>query len=124
MKTPKPRLKYELARRFRRELTPPEARLWLRLKGRPEDVHFRKQHPVGPYIVDFYCAAARLVVEVDRQIHNVPEVQARDDIRTKWLTQQGLEVVRITGADIMDDPDEAALGIILRAKEILARNSR
>ena len=78
MGEPKHRLKYAQARRLRRELTPPEARLWLRLKGRQDGLHFRKQHPVGPFIVDFYCASARLVVEVEGLVHDLSDVAERD----------------------------------------------
>ncbi len=117
----KPRLKYGLARHLRKTLTPPEARLWQRLKGKPDGIHFRKQHPVGLYIVDFYCAGAKLVIEIEGQIHNNPEVAHRDAIRTAWLESQGLEVVRISGADVMQDPDEVALGIITHAKTGLSR---
>ncbi len=115
MAVEKPRLKYGLARHFRKALTPPEARLWQRLKGKPDGIHFRKQHPIGPYIVDFYCAGAKLVIEVEGQIHNDPAVAHRDEIRTAWLESQGLEILRIPGADIMCDPDEVALGIIIQA---------
>ncbi len=64
------RKKYALARQFRKALTDAEARIWLRLKGKPEGVHFRKQHPIGSYIVDFYCAKAKLVIEVEGEIHD------------------------------------------------------
>ena len=109
-------LKYALARKLRRELTPPEARLWLRLKGKPDGLHFRKQHPVGPYIVDFYCAAARLVVEVEGLVHDLLDVAERDEGRARRLEALGLEVMRLPASGIMRDPDEAALGIVLRAK--------
>ena len=118
MGEPKHRLKYAQARRLRRALTPPEARLWLRLKGRQDGLHFRKQHPVGPFIVDFYCASARLVVEVEGLVHDLPDVAERDAARTAWLESQGLEVMRIPASDIMRDPDEMALGVILRAKAL------
>ena len=57
---------YERARRFRAALTPPEARLWVHLrKHQIADLGFRRQHPIGPYILDFFCARASLAVEVD-----------------------------------------------------------
>ncbi|WAC49271.1 endonuclease domain-containing protein [Asticcacaulis sp. SL142] len=118
MNPPKPRLKYELARQFRKDLTPPEVRLWARIKGKPDGIHFRKQHPIGPYIADFYCAAARLVVEVDGQVHNLSDVAERDEGRLAWLGAQGLEVMRINAADIMRDADEAALGVLMRARAV------
>jgi very-short-patch-repair endonuclease len=102
-------------------LTPPEARLWLRLKGRQDGLHFRRQHPIGPFIVDFYCAAARLVIEVEGQVHDLPAIAERDVMRKAWLEELGLEVMRISASEIMHDPDEMALGISLRAKEKVGR---
>lgn len=121
MTPPKHRLKYEQARQMRKALTPPEARLWARLKGKPDGIHFRKQHPIGPYIVDFFCAQASLVVEVEGLIHTLPEVEARDMRRMDWLAAQGLEILRINAEDIMRDPDEVAYGIWCRAREKVAR---
>ncbi len=58
------------AKQLRWALTPPEARLWVALKGRQlSELHFRKQHPVGPYVLDFYCSEVALAVEVDGQRH-------------------------------------------------------
>ena len=119
MTPPNPPLKYELARQFRKELTQPEVRLWARIKGKPEGIHFRKQHSIGPYIADFYCAAARLVIEVDGQAHNLTHVAERDEVCAAWLTAQGLEVMRINAADILRDADEAALGVLMRTRAIL-----
>ena len=55
----------EKARALRPEMSPPEAALWQVLRTRPEGVKFRRQHPVGPFVVDFYCPSAKLVVEID-----------------------------------------------------------
>ena len=52
---------YERARTMRKALTPPEARLWVALKGRQLGVRFRRQHPIGPYILDFYCEEGRIL---------------------------------------------------------------
>ena len=60
------------ARRLRRALSPPEARLWNRLRERaPGLPTFRRQHPIGPYVLDFYCAKARLAIEIDGMSHDV-----------------------------------------------------
>jgi very-short-patch-repair endonuclease len=104
--------KYALARQFRKALTDAEARIWVRIKGKPERVHFRKQHPIGPYIVDFYCAKAKLVVEVDGEIHDREDNPQRDERRTLYLEGLGLEGLRIPGDEVMSDPDEIALGIL------------
>ena len=77
---------YKRARQLRRELSLPEKLLWARLKGAP--VRFRRQHPIGPYVVDFYCASARLAIEVDGFAHEVGNQPARDQLRTDWLEAQ------------------------------------
>jgi len=61
--------------------------LWLQLKGRKvEGMQFRKQHPIGPYVLDFYCHAARLCVEVDGEVHSRARVPSRDAERDRWLS--------------------------------------
>lgn len=77
MRGEKSQHKHGLARQFRKDLTPPEARLWARLKGKADGLHFRKQHPIGPYIVDFYCAKANLIIEVDGLAHDCGDVAER-----------------------------------------------
>ena len=105
---------YERARRFRRSLTPPEARLWRCLKGdKPGGLGFRKQHPIGPYILDFYCAAAKLAVEVDGATHGTDEQIAHDARRTAWLAGKGIRVIRIRALDVRDELD-GVLGYICR----------
>ncbi|EGF89755.1 hypothetical protein ABI_41780 [Asticcacaulis biprosthecium C19] len=100
-------------------MTPPEARLSVRLKGRPKGIHFRRQHAIGPYILDFYCAAAPLAVEVDGSVHDEDDVARRDERRTAWLQEQNVMVHRIAGADVMYDPDTAATDILeIAAKRI------
>ncbi|ADL00535.1 conserved hypothetical protein [Brevundimonas subvibrioides ATCC 15264] len=67
-------------------MTPPEAAMWLRLRqrihGRP---NFRRQHAVGPFVLDFYCSALKLAVEIDGQIHSLDDNPDRDARRTAWL---------------------------------------
>ena len=79
---------YKHARRLRRELSLPEKLLWVRLRG--AEVRFRRQHPLGPYVLDFYCAAAKLAIEVDGAAHDFGDRPRRDDIRIKWLERQGI----------------------------------
>lgn len=111
--------KYALARHFRRNLTDAEVLIWVRLRGKPEGLHFRRQHPIGPYIADFCCAAARLIVEIDGQIHNEDHIALRDARRTLYLEAQGLTVHRVSGADVMYDPDDAATAIISLAQALV-----
>ena len=114
----KARLKYGLARKLRKEMSPPEVRLWVRLRSRETDnLVFRRQHPIGPYVLDFYCAAALLAVEVDGFEHTLEENIVRDVRRDAWVSAQGIETMRVTAPDIMRDADEAADGIYQRALE-------
>ncbi len=100
-------ISYQRARAFRRKLTPPEARLWIRLKGdRLGGLGFRKQHPIGPYILDFYCAAAKLAVEVDGASHNAEDRIAHDARRTVWLSGKGIRVIRIAALTVRDETNE------------------
>ena len=93
-------------------MTPPEVVLWVRLRPRqPDAPRIRRQHPIGPYIADFYCAEARLVIEVDGWGHNMGDQPARDERRDAWMTAQGLMVLRYAADDVMRDPTAIADGI-------------
>lgn len=94
-------------------MTPREVRLWARLRRRIEGVPpIRRQHPAGPYILDFYCAPVRLAIEVDGLIHDVADNPARDAVRDAWLRAQHIEVLRIPARDILANADAAATGIL------------
>jgi very-short-patch-repair endonuclease len=109
--------KIAFARKLRSDMTPPEARIWARLRVRDMGISFRRQHPVGPYILDFYCAKARLAIEIDGLVHTTEDRPERDEQRDVWLAAQGIETLRIPASDVMADPDEVAYGIWLMAKE-------
>ena len=100
---------YKNARRLRRQLSLPEKLLWVRL--RRFDVRFRRQHPVGPYTLDFYCPALKLAIEVDGFSHDTGDRPQRDEVRTAWLKSQGIEVLRIPAKEVLADPDEIADGL-------------
>lgn len=104
------------ARELRRSPTLPEGLLWQQLRTRPAGLKFRRQHPIGCYIVDFYCAAARLVVEVDGESHSMGDRLVRDARRDHWLREQGLYVVRFDAADVMKDVGSAVTAILLAAR--------
>ena len=105
------------ARRLRRALSPPEARLWSRLRQRaPGLPTFRRQHPIGPYVLDFYCAKARLAIEIDGMSHDVGDRPERDLRRDAWLKARGVTVVRIQAGAIRN-VDETIDAIIRIAAE-------
>ncbi len=104
------------ARRLRRNLSPPEARLWSRLRARaPEAPIFRRQHPIGPYVIDFYCAKARLAVEVDGIGHDMGDRPQRDLRRDAWLAAQGVTVMRIPASEVMRAIDDVVDAIVRTA---------
>src|SRR5262245_26367551 len=79
------------ARTLRRRATEPEQRLWWHLRHRIpiEGTHFRRQVPIGPYIADFCCLKARLIIEVDGNQHGYDENALKDEKRTAYLASQG-----------------------------------
>lgn len=89
----------------------PEVVLWTCLrKGRLASFRFRRQHPIGPYILDFYCAATQLCVEVDGLVHASPEQARHDEQRSRWLAERGVRVLRIAAADVLKD--ETLVGVL------------
>ena len=102
-----------LARGLRRGMTRQERHLWYDyLKSCP--VRFRRQKQFGGYIVDFYCAGCRLVVEIDGSQHFEPEERARDEARTAYLNSLGLKVLRFSNYDV-DRHFEGVCGEIQKA---------
>src|SRR5438132_1340293 len=88
------------ARRLRRNLTDAERSLWQNLRDRQLDgVKFRRQHPVGPYVLDFFCEAHKLAIELDGGQH--AETLQRDSVRSEWLESQGLRVIRFWNNDVL-----------------------
>lgn len=110
----------ERARQLRRAMSYPEVLLWQRLRGSPDGIKFRRQHPIGDdYVVDFYCRTARLAIEVDGQIH-AHRIE-RDNVRDRYLETSGLNVIRLNAADILQDADSAADAILRLAGAPLHR---
>jgi very-short-patch-repair endonuclease len=92
------------ARKLRANATPHERILWRALKEMPvEGTHFRRQAPIGRYIVDFFCPAAHLIVELDGGHHNDDETAKRDHERQLWLEREGYRIIRFWNSEIMDD---------------------
>ena len=103
------------AKRLRANTTPHERTLWRALKELPVDgTHFRRQAPIGPYVVDFLCPAAHLVIELDGGHHNEDETAKRDRVRQRWLEQEGYRVIRFWNNDVLANTD-GVLRMILDA---------
>ena len=100
------------AKRLRRSMTPPEALLWQLLRRSPAGVKFRRQYPIGPYVADFYCPSAKLVVEIDGQIHNFDERANHDFERDQLIGKLGIRVERIAASEVMRDAASVAQSIV------------
>ena len=100
------------ARDLRGKMTLPEVLLWKMLKGRRLDgLHFRRQHPLGRYVLDFYCDAAKLCVEIDGYSHGTGGHPERDERRDAWLRDQGVRTLRISASLVLEEVDDAVATI-------------
>jgi very-short-patch-repair endonuclease len=97
----------------------PEILLWQRLRGSPEGIAFRKQHPIDPYVADFYCAASRLVIEIDGKAHDMGDRPKRDEGRSSFLAERGYHLLRVAAPDVLNDPDSVAQSIVTYAADPL-----
>jgi len=85
-------------------MTRAEVILWTRLQKRQVlGLHFRKQHPIGPYIADFACTKAKLVVEVDGATHSTAEERAHDERRRRFLEGEGWSILRVWNANVYEN---------------------
>ncbi len=113
------------ARSLRQNMTKAEVILWMHLRKRAlNGARFRRQHPIGPYIADFTCPSAKLIVEVDGATHSTPGELAYDTRRTKYLEQQGWTVIRVNNTDIYENMDGVwrAIGVQLAPPARFARD--
>ncbi|MEJ0012524.1 MAG: endonuclease domain-containing protein [Bauldia sp.] len=103
---------------MRQAMTPAEARLWqwLRKPG-IAGLRFRRQVPLGPYIVDFLCPQKALIVEVDGGHHASPGPGTRDARRDVWLSDQGYKVVRVWNSDVMTNIEGVCAAIVAAVAE-------
>lgn len=106
------------SRKLRRNLTPPEAKLWLLLQGSPFDIRFRRQYAVGPYVADFYCPAAKLIIEIDGLVHDFAGPASRDEKRDEHIRNLGLQIIRIPAADVMKDATAVADALIAMCQDL------
>jgi len=105
-------------------MTLPEVMLWQGLRRRRgSGLRFRRQHPVGRYILDFYCDALKLAVEVDGWSHNTGDRPERDIARDLWLAERGIRVMRIPADEVIRDATGVVDGIVALAHDSPLRPS-
>jgi very-short-patch-repair endonuclease len=94
----------------------PEVLLWNLLRKSPDGVHFRRQERCDNYILDFYCAKAKVCIEIDGIAHDMGDRLGRDTYRDNWLVRQGIEVLRIPASDVLKSPEEIAKAVVRYCK--------
>lgn len=111
--------KLKFARRLREDQTPAESKLWHIIRNRQIGGYkFRRQQPIGQYIVDFYCSQSQLVIEIDGDTH-ADQIEY-DQARTKWLAKEGYKLIRFTNSDIHANLENVADEIL---KQCLIRSA-
>lgn len=105
-----------LARKLRAQPSLPETLLWRHLRLHPDDVKIRRQHPIGDWVLDFYCAAAKVAFEIDGIAHDMGDRPERDRARDEALKALGIEVVRIPAADVLRSSEAVAEAIVRYCK--------
>jgi len=95
-------------------MTLPEVKLWQALRTRPRGFKFRRQHPIGGYVADFACLPARLLIEVDGEVHGRDEVARIDGLRQVDLESHGFAVLRIAARDVLGELDGVVRMIVAK----------
>ncbi len=103
------------ARELRRTMSLPEVLVWRALRARPDGLKFRRQHPVGRYVLDFYCREAGLAIEIDGEAHDRGDRPDRDTRRDAALQSKGISTLRIAARDVLGDLDAVIRHIVAEA---------
>lgn len=104
------------AREMRHPQTPAEAALWHVLRNRQTGFKFRRQHPIDRFILDFYCADAKLLIDVDGGFHLQPDQEEYDRARTDYLQKIGYKVIRFTNTDVKNNLQAVTVEILQTVK--------
>ena len=119
MRPSKPARTVRRARELRKDMTLPERLLWQLLKTSPNGLKFRRQHPAGTYILDFFCARANLAIEIDGFAHDTADRPERGTARDAWLAAHQIECLHIPAHDVLRNADAVAAAIVSFAEHRL-----
>ncbi len=100
------------ARTLRSEMSLPETLLWRVMRTRPGGLKFRRQHPAGVYVLDFYCAAAKLAIEVDGLAHDSSRAEKADAARSHFLRSQHVATLRVPAKAVLEDLEAVVVRIV------------
>ena len=113
---------FKLAKQLRKDETEAEKVLWARLnKNQIQGLQFRRQHPINIFIADFYCVKIKLVIEVDGNIHDIPEYHLHDKGRSAMLEDFGITIIRFTNEQIMNEIDCVIKQIVVVITKLLTQ---
>ncbi len=107
------------ARKLRRDMSLPEGLLWRELRTRPGGLKFRRQHPSGAYVLDFFCSDARLAIEIDGEGHGMGDRPAHDAARDAWFAKAGIATLRIPAREVLADLGSVVQSIVAACTERL-----
>ena len=117
---PKPKSgKIDRARKLRQDMSLPEILLWRELRKRPGGLKFRRQHPSGAYVLDFFCSDARLAIEIDGGAHGFGDRPLLDEARDAWFARNGIATLRILAKDVLADLEAVLTHIVDSARSRL-----
>ena len=114
---------FENAKVLRENMTHAESILWAHLKAKPNGLKFRRQHPLGIFIADFYCHKLKLVIELDGSIHDNDDVKENDEIRQKLIEGDGITVMRFKNEEVMNDIQNALKQLEQKCNELQSKGS-
>lgn len=117
-----PQSSFLKAQALRKNETETEKILWERLRNNQlKGYKFRRQHPIGLFIVDFYCHRLKLILEIDGEYHNLPEQIKKDSERTQILESSGLQLIRFTNKEVHENLEDVIAKITFKIDEISAK---
>lgn len=114
-------LVFELAKNLRKNMTDAEINLWMHLKTGVKGLKFRRQHPIGIYIADFYCHKVKLIVEADGKIHERKDIKEYDEERETSLLSMGYTIIRFTNEEILKNIETVLAAIEQKVDELQQR---
>ena len=114
---------FEIAKDLRKNMTHAEMILWNNLKAGINGLKFRRQHPIGIYVADFYCHKIKLIIEIDGSIHNKPETKNYDIKREKDLVDWGYKLIRFSNDEVNQALEKVLLTIKIKVEELTKLNS-
>ena len=96
-------LVFEFAKQLRKEMTDAEKILWMHLKSGIQNLKFRRQHPIGLYVADFFCHKLKLIIELDGSIHDLKETKIQDQERENYFTTSGYKIIRFSNKQVFTE---------------------